>query len=212
VYTQPTLFSDYRVQSNANNEITIVLATEPLLHVLKSATSSPEVVTKLAKRNGVPCLSFDLSLQSKQGKEVKITHDVKIMVMKPAEVELIKEPLCPAPDVSGPTTTSSNLEHCLLTENTVYAQVHIILPPLQKVRTVVDRMRSLSDVVGISANRTGQLKLSIQTQRIKADTVWSNLTNPEVGGGRSLGFSGMEIAYNGNRSKSRRRRTGGSPA
>jgi len=96
-------------------------------------------------------------LQTKQGKEVKVTHDVKIMVMKPPEVALMKEPLCPAPDV------------------------HIILPPLQKLRTVVDRMRALSDVVGISANRAGQLKLSIQTQRIKVDTIWSNLTIPNIG-------------------------------
>jgi len=114
---------------------------------------------KLTKRNGLACLSFDLSLQSKQGKDVKVTHDVKIFVMRANEVALLKEPLCPAPDV------------------------HIILPPLQKVRTVVDRMKALSNVVGISANRSGQLKLSIQTQRIKADTVWSNLTNPKIGEG-----------------------------
>lgn len=62
-------------------------------------------------------------------------------------------------------------------------QVHIIFPPLQRVRTVVDRMKALTEVVGISANRNGQLKLSIQTNRIKADTVWSNLTNPQIGEG-----------------------------
>jgi hypothetical protein len=53
-------------------------------------------------------------------------------------------------------------------------------------------MRSLSDVVGISANRSGQFKLSIQTQRIKADTVWSNLTNPNIGNG---GWTQFTIAY-----------------
>jgi len=111
---------------------------------------------KLAKRNGIPCLSFDLSLQSKQGKEVKVTHDVKIMVMKPTEVALMKEPMCPAPDV------------------------HIILPPLQKVRTVVERLRAVSDVVGVGVNRSGQLRLSIQTQRVKVDTVWSDLKIPDI--------------------------------
>lgn len=89
--------------------------------------------------------------------------------MKPSEVALLKEPLCPTPDV------------------------HIILPPLQKVRTVVDRMRSLSDVVGISANRAGQFKLSIQTQRIKADTVWNSLTNPNIGEGDNAADEDEEV-------------------
>ncbi|KZT40004.1 cell cycle checkpoint [Sistotremastrum suecicum HHB10207 ss-3] len=154
VWSSPTIFSEYRIESNANNEITLVLATEALLHVLKSAISSPEVMVKLAKRNNVACLSFDIVTQTKQGKKVQIAHDVKIVIMKPTEAELLKEPLCPEPDV------------------------HIVLPPLQKLRTVVERLRSLSDVIGIFANGSGQLKLAIQTERIKSDTLWTGLTNP----------------------------------
>ncbi len=117
------LISDYRIQSNSNNEIAVILATAPLLHVLKSAAQSlnnnsnsgeSQVTVKLTKKNEHACLSFEISLQSatsgkgskanggKGTPAVKISHDVKIAVMKVAEAEQLKEPLCPEPDVGRP--------------------------------------------------------------------------------------------------------------
>ena len=102
------LFTNYRIQSNANNEITMGLTSEALLGALKSAAASSsstpsfdtdEVVMKLAKKTEQALLSFEISGQTRVGHRLRVAHDVKIEVMRPADVEKLKEPLCPEPDV-----------------------------------------------------------------------------------------------------------------
>ena len=102
------LFTNYRIQSNSNNEITVGLTTEALLGALKSAAASSsstpsfdtdEVVMKLAKKTDQALLSFEISGQTRVGHRLRVAHDVKIEVMRPADVEKLKEPLCPEPDV-----------------------------------------------------------------------------------------------------------------
>jgi len=104
-----SLFENYRIQSNANNEITLALASEALLAALRSAAASSssasssfdaeEVVMKLAKKNDQALLSFEISGQSRVGHKLRVAHDVRIEVMKPADVAKMTEPLCPTPDV-----------------------------------------------------------------------------------------------------------------
>jgi HUS1 checkpoint protein len=103
-----SLFDNYRIQSNANNEITMALSSEALLGALRSATASSsasssfdaeEVVMKLAKKNDQALLSFEISGQSRVGNRLRVAHDVRIEVMKPADVAKMTEPLCPTPDV-----------------------------------------------------------------------------------------------------------------
>jgi hypothetical protein len=61
-----SLFTDYRIQSNANNEITMNIATEPLLAVLRGSSSSnasvehSEMVMKLAKKDDRAMLQFEV--------------------------------------------------------------------------------------------------------------------------------------------------------
>lgn len=104
------MFSDYRIQSNAKNEITLALTSEALLGALKSAaaSSSPaaafdtdEVVMRLAKKNDQALLSFEISGQSRVGHRLRVAHDVKVDVLRPDDVEKLREPLCPEPDVSN---------------------------------------------------------------------------------------------------------------
>ena len=54
---------------------------------------------KLAKKNDQALLSFEISGQSRVGHKLRIAHDVRIEVMKPADVAKMTEPLCPTPDV-----------------------------------------------------------------------------------------------------------------
>ncbi|THH07380.1 hypothetical protein EW145_g3414, partial [Phellinidium pouzarii] len=56
------LFTDYRIQSNASNEINLLLSPEALLAALRSAAGSTEVVVKLAKKHGHAVLSFEIAL------------------------------------------------------------------------------------------------------------------------------------------------------
>jgi hypothetical protein len=99
--------------------ISLEVSTEPLSQALRSASSAQEVVVKLAKKNDQPVFSFEaqtevsgiislksittrcfmLGLQSRQGKKMLVTHDVRITVMKAVDMEQVKEPLCPPPDV-----------------------------------------------------------------------------------------------------------------
>ncbi|KAG6874434.1 hypothetical protein C0993_000589, partial [Termitomyces sp. T159_Od127] len=126
------LFAGYRIQSNADNEITMAINSEALLAALKSASSSStsayeteEVIVKLAKKNAQAVLTFEINSLTRVGRKV-----------------------------------------------------HILLPPLQKLRTVVDRMKVMSDILAVRANNRGVLRLSINTETVKVDTEWKGCTNP----------------------------------
>ncbi|KAG6917856.1 hypothetical protein DXG01_000761 [Tephrocybe rancida] len=157
------LFTGYRIQSNADNEITMAINSEALLAALKSASASgvsayetEEVIVKLAKKNAQAVLTFEINGQTRVGRKVRVSHDVKIEVMRPADVAKMNEPMCPEPDL------------------------HVLLPPLQKLRTVVDRMKLMSDILAVRANNNGCLQLSINTETVKVDTEWKGCTNPQT--------------------------------
>ncbi|KAI9451369.1 cell cycle checkpoint [Lactarius psammicola] len=157
------LFTDYRILSHSNNEITLTLPTDALSTALRSAsaehTGANEVVMKLAKKKNVPVLSFEIFGTTHMGRRVKVAHDVRIEVMKPADVALLTEPRCPEPDVQ------------------------IMLPPLTKMRAIIERMRNLSDVIAVRANSSGCLRLSASTEVVKADITWNNCSHPRTTGG-----------------------------
>ncbi|KAI0926322.1 hypothetical protein AcW1_008532 [Taiwanofungus camphoratus] len=167
----PSLFTDYRIQSNANNEITLTLSSEALVAALRSAlspsgtgsssmssfASDAEVVMKLAKKNDQAVLSFEISGTTRMNRRVRVAHDVRIEVMRPQDVRRLREPMCPEPDV------------------------HILLPPLAKLRTVVERMRPLAaDVVAVRSNGQGCLQVSASTESARIDVTWNGLTNPPM--------------------------------
>ncbi|KAG9008869.1 hypothetical protein FRB94_012838 [Tulasnella sp. JGI-2019a] len=113
---------------------------------------------KLAKRDNVAVFCFEMQVQSRQGKKMEITHDVRVKILKLSEVLALKEPLCPEPDI------------------------HIILPPLAKVRTVVERMAKLSPIIGFSAQADGNLKVEIATDSVAVETIWQNCPLPQIAG------------------------------
>lgn len=109
-----SIFSNYRIQSNAQNEITLLVPSDAMLSALRSASSSSstaststssgamtteDVTMKLAKKHDVAVLSLEISGMSRSGRRVNVAHDVRIEVMKPADVAKITEPRCPEPDV-----------------------------------------------------------------------------------------------------------------
>ncbi|KAJ7593722.1 checkpoint protein Hus1/Mec3 [Mycena floridula] len=160
-----SLFTAYRIQSNAANEITMALSSEALLAALKSASSSAstgttsssydaeEIVMKLAKKNNQALLTFEIIGTTKMGKRVRVAHDVRVEVMKQDDVERLREPMCPEPDT------------------------HVLLPPLQKLRLIIDRMRPMSDVLSVRADNNGCLKIGINTESVNIETEWKNCAN-----------------------------------
>ncbi|KAI0779047.1 cell cycle checkpoint [Trametes elegans] len=165
-----SLFTDYRIQSNSNNEITVSLSTEALLAALRSASGSSSaqnssnslaaettVLMKLAKKGDKSVLSFEISGVSALGRNVAIVQHVMVDVMRHADVDRLKEPMCPEPDV------------------------HILLPPLAKLRIVVDRLRPLAaDGVAFRANNLGELQLAVNAENARVEVGWGGLGNPTM--------------------------------
>ncbi|KAL8276507.1 hypothetical protein RQP46_011108 [Phenoliferia psychrophenolica] len=155
----------FRLESNSNNEIYLEVSTEALGRALKSAAGATEVTIKLAKKGGTgpqgtggknarPVLSLGITSASKQGRSVTITHDVGVKVKKQSEVDALKEPLCPAPDVN------------------------ILLPPLGLLRTVSERLKTISPVITISANWRGEFRLRAESDEANVETEWRGLKHP----------------------------------
>ncbi|KAF5350123.1 hypothetical protein D9756_009224 [Leucocoprinus leucothites] len=160
-----SIFTDYRIQSNSDNEITMALSSEALLAALRSPTASSvssssyqaeDIVMKLAKKNDRAVLRFDIIATTAVGRRAKVSHDVVVDVLKPHEVAKLSEPLCPDPNT------------------------HILLPPLHKIRTIVEKLRPMSDILAFRANNNGTLQLAIRTETANVQTEWKNLTNPKL--------------------------------
>lgn len=135
---QDALFTDYKIQSNAANVISLGLAPDALIQALRSASPSSsssasssssshntgnpdlsgiggaayyanigasEVIMRLAKKRGQAVLALEIIFEGGSGMagtgggRVVVSHDVLIDVLKPAEMERIREPMCPEPDV-----------------------------------------------------------------------------------------------------------------
>lgn len=98
----------------------MALSSEALLAALKSASPSTssayeteEVIVKLAKKNGQAVLTFEINGLTRVGRKVRVSHDVKIEVMRPNDVARLSEPLCPEPDVSFLSSLNFVFDACL---------------------------------------------------------------------------------------------------
>ncbi|KAF9233171.1 cell cycle checkpoint [Melanogaster broomeanus] len=111
-----SIFTNYRIQSNADNKITALLSALRSSSSSASASSvaaailpthdADELVMKLAKKNDQAVLSFEMLGISRTGRKVRVAHDVRIDVMRPSEVDKLREPLCPDTDMSIEGLTS----------------------------------------------------------------------------------------------------------
>ncbi|GAA6024540.1 hypothetical protein JCM11491_000599 [Sporobolomyces phaffii] len=156
-----------RLESNSANEIYLQVATDALARALKSAAGSTKATIKLAKKGGQgptgtgpgahPVLSIDIDSASRMGKRLAITQDVIVKVKKAQDVEQLKEPLCPVPDAA------------------------LLLPPLQILRTVAERMKTVSPVMTLSANNAGVFRMRAEADEANVETEWMNLKRPHLG-------------------------------
>ncbi|KAK9893641.1 cell cycle checkpoint [Cystobasidium minutum MCA 4210] len=156
----PSVFSDFKIESNVENQIFLEFVPAALSKALKSASGATEIIVRLAKRvsDNHPILSFNISSASRGGHSVDIVQEVAVRVLKLAELEeMAKEPMCPEPDV------------------------HIMLPASsESLRGVVDRMKNIGNVITVSANLQGVLKLRVESDLAKVETEWRDLKHPEI--------------------------------
>ncbi|KFX91303.1 hypothetical protein O988_07807 [Pseudogymnoascus sp. VKM F-3808] len=203
-----SLFYEYSVQSRIeNNTINIELPLAPLQTALRSAENATSASLRLTKRDGDAILSLTivtntpnpgassgflrnrranddpfadddfheepLDARSAAERETIVTQEIPIRVLSPEGVEGIHEPKVRDSDV------------------------HILLPPLLQLKAISDRFTKLAFAtttntaaavnstantpkLELSANMHGSLKLSITTDALNIESVWGDLTNPDL--------------------------------
>ncbi|KAL1587693.1 hypothetical protein WHR41_03527 [Cladosporium halotolerans] len=222
VLSTDTIFETYTIQSAAaNNTINLEVPLVPLQRALKSAQNAIAAHIRLTKKDNIPLLSLtiktttinssapsafadrDGNIEStgddfggtdregsvdffgRQDRETIISQDVPIRVLAAASVEGLHEPRCREPDV------------------------HITLPNLLQLKSISDRFTKLamstkagtrggfSSASGprleLSANMHGCLRLALNTDAMRINSLWTGLNNPELDPDQNVdGLGGIE--------------------
>ena len=87
-----------------------------------------------------------------------MVQDIPIRVLNDDSIHGIIEPIIPDTDV------------------------HIMLPPLLSLKSIIERMKSISidHVLAVSANMNGELRLRVMTDTVTVETFYKNLVNPDL--------------------------------
>ncbi|KAG0640212.1 checkpoint protein Hus1/Mec3 [Tuber brumale] len=149
-----TLFDSYVITSANSNIINLEVPLSPLHRALRSCASASDATLRLTKRSSdnAPILCLTITTTT----NTLVTQEIPVRVLSPASVANIREPTCPEPDV------------------------HIILPSLQSLRSVVERFNKLdASKIAIAANMNGEFKMRLDgNDAVKVESVWTGLMNP----------------------------------
>ncbi|XP_039703051.1 checkpoint protein HUS1 [Pteropus medius] len=126
---QENFFSEFQMEgvSAENNEIYLELTSENLSRALKTAQNARALKIKLTNKH-FPCLTVSIELLSVSSSSRVVTHDIPIKVIPRKLWKDLQEPVVPDSDVS------------------------IYLPVLKTVKSVVERMKNISNHLVIDAN------------------------------------------------------------
>ena len=69
--------------------------------------------------------------------------------------------------------------HVSFSSHALSSQVHILLPPLLKLRTIVEWLQPMSDILVVRANNNKCLQLLIHTEGVKVEMEWKDCMNPK---------------------------------
>ncbi|XP_066543066.1 checkpoint protein HUS1 [Hoplias malabaricus] len=152
---QVNFFDEYQLEgvSTEANEICLEVAPENLSRALKTAQNAKTVKIKLTKKH-CPCLTLAAELPSLSSVSRIVTHDIPVDIIPRRLWHDFKEPSVPDFDVS------------------------IYLPPLKTMKSVVDRMKNLSNYLVVEANLNGEMNLKIETDLVSVTTHFKGLGNP----------------------------------
>ncbi|XP_016044295.1 checkpoint protein HUS1 isoform X2 [Erinaceus europaeus] len=154
---QENFFSEFQMEgvSAENNEIYLELTSENLSRALKTAQNARTLKIKLTNKH-FPCLTVSIELLSASNSSRIVTHDIPIKVIPRKLWRDLQEPTIPA------------------------AEVSIYLPLLKTMRSVVEKMKNISNHLIIEANLNGQLNLKIETELVCVTTHFKDLGNPPL--------------------------------
>jgi hypothetical protein len=156
-----SLFVEHRIESKNNHQILFTSKVSNLHRALKSAcaNSNVQTVVKLTKKTGIPTFSFEIQQPQTQ---LKITHDVPIrLILDDEELKRYFEPEIP--------------------QEVLASSASVVLPAseLKSLRNVVERMRSFSQFIVLSATnspRENTLQLQVHKENLMSiSTTYSKL-------------------------------------
>ncbi|XP_055277028.1 checkpoint protein HUS1 isoform X5 [Moschus berezovskii] len=155
---QEDFFSEFQMEgvSAENNEIYLELTSENLSRALKTAQNARTLKIKLTNKH-FPCLTVSIELQlSVSSSSRVVTHDIPVKVIPRKLWKDLQEPTIPDADVS------------------------IYLPVLKTMKSVVEKMKNISNHLIIEANLNGELNLKIETELVCVTTHFKDLGNPPL--------------------------------
>ncbi|PVD37195.1 hypothetical protein C0Q70_04190 [Pomacea canaliculata] len=135
------------------NEIYLELCPENVLRALKTGQSARWIKLKLTNKH-TPCLTVEVELPSVGSYQRLVVHDIPVTIIKRRNWGDYTEPEIPNFDVS------------------------ITMPVLKLLKNVVEKMKSLSNYMILSANQKGEMKLSVETDMVAINTHFKDLFNP----------------------------------
>ena len=161
---QINIFTACRIQSNANDQITLSLSSETLPAPLRFTSSG----LFIRSNNDQASLASGSAVWRDWGGKSAYSV-IRRQRMEPTGVERLSEPLCPDSDVCPPPYFNVN---STLTSFSA-SKTHIQLPSL---RTNVDRIRPMSNILAIRLSDNGRLQLWIRTESILngLKNLWDN--------------------------------------
>ncbi|XP_078541976.1 checkpoint protein HUS1 isoform X1 [Lissotriton helveticus] len=153
--SQGNFFDEFQMEgvSAEHNDIYLELTPENLARALKTAQNAKAVKIKLTNKH-CPCLTVAVELPSLSSSSRIVTHDIPVGVIPRRLWHDFREPSVPDFDVS------------------------IYLPVLKTMKSIVERMKNLSNFVVIEANRNGEMNLKIETDLVSVTTNFKDLGNP----------------------------------
>ena len=124
---------------------------------------------KLTKKDDIPYLVIEITTETKEGKRVKVEHDVNVVIRRVSEVDEMNQPLCPP------------------------FEVHVELPHADALRPVVEHLVRMSDIIWFSAARDGRFRLGVESDSGDVETMWTGLKNVDISGSHEQLEQGASI-------------------
>ncbi|XP_069768391.1 checkpoint protein HUS1 isoform X1 [Narcine bancroftii] len=152
---QGNFFDEFQIEgvSAEYNEIYLELTPENLSRSLKTSQNAKAVKIKLTMKH-CPCITIAVELPSLSSHSRIVTHDIPVSIIPRKLWNDFEEPCVPDFDVS------------------------IYLPVLKTMKSVVERMKNLSNHIMIEANQNGEMNLKIDTDMVSVTTHFKELGNP----------------------------------
>ncbi|XP_027860274.1 checkpoint protein HUS1 isoform X3 [Xiphophorus couchianus] len=156
--SEANFFQEYQMEGVTSEvqEICLEVSPEPWSRALKTVQSAKSVKLKLTRKH-CACVTVAAELPTLSSVGRVVTHDVPVDVIPRRLWQEFQEAGVPDFDVS------------------------VYLPPLKTMKSVVDRMKNLSNFLVMEANLNGDMNLKIQTDLVSVTTHFKDLGNPAWG-------------------------------